>query len=569
MRHFFHLTFFIISFFWVNALLGRSEINILNIASIKDSIDLSSYVLIQKDGSLKKRVEEIQDVDFIAIENNKISITSDSVIWLKLSYSNNSFTKEESPLLYFGIVQHITIHFQRENKWHQYKAGALTNYNDRAFIENRYCFPFHLTGMNEGILYIRLERIRRTFELQPLLMTPNYEQLKRSISTGKEIGYKNFHTVFLSILFAVIIFSIFQFRLTFDRSYLFYVLYLFGIGMLYLRNLEELGSNPPVLFFSYFLGKFYHVEPFITHFITIAYMLFFMHFLDIEKRNPRLNRFMKNSIYAFVVIIFLDFMVIVSLGLRESMFFFSITRTFFFFFSIYVVSQVVNKNNDRLVNYILVGTLLLLVPSFFTAMTQMIDGVYYNSPSGLWRSYTINGTPLYMYNVKVGILFEVFFFSLGLSYKTRIGNERKHQEKIEAEKTQLAFNNYKKQFRQEVVNRNVSDKENALDTSESFIQVIITLILKNIKNEDLNIEFLCRQLGLSQNQIRRRIKKTTDLPPQKFIQKIRLERARKLFETTEMNVSEVGYSVGFSDPAYFSRAFAKEFGKPPSDWSHC
>lgn len=31
-----------------------------------------------------------------------------------------------------------------------------------------------------------------------------------------------------------------------------------------------------------------------------------------------------------------------------------------------------------------------------------------------------------------------------------------------------------------------------------------------------------------------------------------------------MNVTEVAYAVGFSDPSYFSKLFSQEFGRPPS-----
>ncbi len=44
---------------------------------------------------------------------------------------------------------------------------------------------------------------------------------------------------------------------------------------------------------------------------------------------------------------------------------------------------------------------------------------------------------------------------------------------------------------------------------------------------------------------------------------MRLERARHLLQTTELNVSEIAYQVGFSDPNYFSRAFHDTYGEAP------
>jgi AraC-like DNA-binding protein len=36
-------------------------------------------------------------------------------------------------------------------------------------------------------------------------------------------------------------------------------------------------------------------------------------------------------------------------------------------------------------------------------------------------------------------------------------------------------------------------------------------------------------------------------------------------ENKTLNISEIAYEVGFNDPKYFSRCFAKEFGFPPSN----
>ena len=47
---------------------------------------------------------------------------------------------------------------------------------------------------------------------------------------------------------------------------------------------------------------------------------------------------------------------------------------------------------------------------------------------------------------------------------------------------------------------------------------------------------------------------------------IRLGRAKELLQTTDLNVTEVAYEVGFSTPAYFSDAFLEAFGVRPSEF---
>ena len=48
-----------------------------------------------------------------------------------------------------------------------------------------------------------------------------------------------------------------------------------------------------------------------------------------------------------------------------------------------------------------------------------------------------------------------------------------------------------------------------------------------------------------------------------MLRKARLARARQLLQTTDKNVSEVAYAVGFSTPSYFSKCYKEEFGESP------
>ena len=49
-----------------------------------------------------------------------------------------------------------------------------------------------------------------------------------------------------------------------------------------------------------------------------------------------------------------------------------------------------------------------------------------------------------------------------------------------------------------------------------------------------------------------------------MVRSIRLQKAKELLLTTDLNVSEVAYDVGFKDLSYFSKCFMEEFGEQPS-----
>ena len=69
---------------------------------------------------------------------------------------------------------------------------------------------------------------------------------------------------------------------------------------------------------------------------------------------------------------------------------------------------------------------------------------------------------------------------------------------------------------------------------------------------------------MSRSNLFRKIKALTGQSVTLFIRNLRLEKAKGLLETTEMNVSEVCFKVGFTSPNYFSRIFQKVFGVAPS-----
>ena len=52
----------------------------------------------------------------------------------------------------------------------------------------------------------------------------------------------------------------------------------------------------------------------------------------------------------------------------------------------------------------------------------------------------------------------------------------------------------------------------------------------------------------------------------KYILAIRINKAESLLLTTDMNITEIAISSGFTDANYFSRVFKKETGKSPSKY---
>lgn len=109
-------------------------------------------------------------------------------------------------------------------------------------------------------------------------------------------------------------------------------------------------------------------------------------------------------------------------------------------------------------------------------------------------------------------------------------------------------------------------KEILAEPDKSFIARLRTTIEENIADSELNVEELGQNLGLSRTQLYRKVKSLTNYSPNEFVKIIRLKKARMLLSATELNVTEVAYSVGFTSPSYFAKCYKEYFNESPSDF---
>ena len=106
--------------------------------------------------------------------------------------------------------------------------------------------------------------------------------------------------------------------------------------------------------------------------------------------------------------------------------------------------------------------------------------------------------------------------------------------------------------------------DKGLQIEDAFLLRIRGIVEERLSDSSFEIDQLARLAGMSRSQLFRKVKALTGQSPSLFIRAIRLQRGKELLETTEMNVSEVAYEVGFSTPAYFSDAFTETYGVRPS-----
>ncbi len=101
--------------------------------------------------------------------------------------------------------------------------------------------------------------------------------------------------------------------------------------------------------------------------------------------------------------------------------------------------------------------------------------------------------------------------------------------------------------------------------NDTLVEKAIQIIDMHLSNEYFSVDMLCKEMGISERQLQRKLKASTQKSPNQLISTIRLNLAKELILSKADTISEIAYKTGFSNPSYFSKCFKKEFDISPSD----
>jgi signal transduction histidine kinase/ligand-binding sensor domain-containing protein/DNA-binding response OmpR family regulator len=102
--------------------------------------------------------------------------------------------------------------------------------------------------------------------------------------------------------------------------------------------------------------------------------------------------------------------------------------------------------------------------------------------------------------------------------------------------------------------------------NEKLLNTIMLYLEENLTNPQLSVEDLSKHVGMSRSSFYNKILEVTGKTPVEFIRSVKLDKAAVLLEKSDMNVAQIGYSVGFSTPHYFAKSFKARFGILPSEF---
>ena len=124
--------------------------------------------------------------------------------------------------------------------------------------------------------------------------------------------------------------------------------------------------------------------------------------------------------------------------------------------------------------------------------------------------------------------------------------------------------NNHQQFRQKM---NIEPSEITITPlDEQFIKRAIELVEQNISDSDFSVETLAAGVAMSRSTLYKKLMAITGQGPAEFIRTIRIKRGRALLETSQMQITEIAYAVGFTTVKSFTMNFKAEYGMTPSEY---
>ncbi|WP_283786228.1 GlxA family transcriptional regulator [Bermanella sp. WJH001] len=98
-------------------------------------------------------------------------------------------------------------------------------------------------------------------------------------------------------------------------------------------------------------------------------------------------------------------------------------------------------------------------------------------------------------------------------------------------------------------------------------------LIKDVQNwlnlnyaKNISIDELAERFSVSKRTLIRRFNQSLDMPPNAYIQGLRIEGAQKLLEESEMQIETIMNKVGYEDASSFRRLFKSKTGVTPSEY---
>lgn len=378
----------------------QAQENIIQITEFKEQIKLpldKIQVLeeLGKELSIKEVLSKQYQDDFANYVDAQKALKPFRVYWLKLEF-DNQLLQDTDWIFFLGYVTQAKVFVQtyqkriKANRFAEKKTGIFMPTSDkdiRAGEDNK--VHLRLPQRQKTIVYVRFKNeIAYPPELNLYLQTEHSWTLSLA-NTNLWQG------LFQGLLIMMMLHNLFLFIGIKDRTYLYYILYIFIVSLHFARHYEYLNQSLIGEFpeFSFHLSNAIYVG-------LIFYFQFMRSFLNTANRVPKWDAVMQIWVvacvaFAVILPVFSIFNFELYLSIRNI---FHVLYLFMISFFLVVVGFV----GDKMGKYFIYGTIFMIVGGFLVVLGNF------------------NIIPFNLYYLLGGIATQLITFSFGLSARFKL-----------------------------------------------------------------------------------------------------------------------------------------------------
>ncbi|MCX2678443.1 histidine kinase [Galbibacter sp. EGI 63066] len=340
----------------------------------------------------------------------------DDIYWVKLDFfEHSSLLSRNNWILRTGYLNKGVIFYQTENGIQSKIMGSFQlnknftgqfPFTKKSLIDGRYLY------LKFSISTVRSSLAKKGFVFYPETLSQFREQFvsKRYLS-NTNISHLFLGGAIMGVLMALVFYATHR-----RREYLFYILYIIGVGLYLLRGVWD--------FYDTVIGL-YSKTSFVLNAVlemlsNIFYLLFVRYFLDTKNKYPLLNKVISYAIVILVVLIIVESTSIMIARYSWHLTLLDVRASFLSVLVLFGMVYLIINRKTNLNWFIVVG-------SFLYGLGSMLLYAFANGDY-----------------LKMGVLAEITIFLLGLGYKIRMENEEKTQLQ------EVAIQNYRKLLRSQL-----------------------------------------------------------------------------------------------------------------------
>ena len=433
--------------------LNDANQNALSIKIEQERIEIDKeYLEVYKDSTNSLTHEAIRTTfldKFVSYSNYKDGFKRNTNYWLKFQIKNIS-DKGGEWALEFRDIPFLEIYIvDNSGGIEKISAGTLVPASEKQMNSGiRETIIFTLQSKQTKSFYVKFQYLFNIQDINAISVSDTKSFIRQTTIDNLVQG------IFQGLLWLMLLYNLFLFISTREKSYLYYIGYVFSFAILMLYAYQYLQDfifpeNPGV-------GSYFGIAVFVAF---IFYFLLLREFIDSRNKHPRIDKSLKiiisiNSIVTAIVFIF-QFIYLESFALVGMQYVFLNALILL----VYVV--IILKIENRTSKIFAIGTLFLVL-----FISLAIIGTYMGAdPDKLILLF------------QLGIVGQVFIFSAGLSYKYKISEQQKQKAQegiiIQLKENQQLQTKVNRELEQEVGKRTVEinqQKEELYSTLEYLKQ---------------------------------------------------------------------------------------------------